>query len=166
MTITLFKGKLHRLTVTEADLYYEGSITLDRELMEMAGILPYERVQVVNANNGARLETYTIPAEKGTRTVCLNGPAARLCAPGDIVIVMAYADMTPEEAETHKPRVVLVDSNNDPVQTFDLEGASVSDPNMPAVTDAIDISDMDHARLGAELARRARRSDLSRLLAA
>ena len=145
MTVTLFKGKLHRLTVTEADLYYEGSITLDRELMEMANILPYERVQVVNVNNGARLETYTIPAEPGTRTCCLNGPAARLCAPGDIVIVMAYADMTPEEAETHQPRVVLVDEKNDPVQTFDLDGASVSDPHLPAVTDAIDVSNLDHA---------------------
>ncbi|MEL6615617.1 MAG: aspartate 1-decarboxylase [Bacteroidota bacterium] len=145
MTVTLFKGKLHRLTVTEADLYYEGSVTLDRELMEMANILPYERVQIVNVNNGARLETYTIPAEPGTRTVCLNGPAARLCAPGDIVIVMAYADMTPEEAKTHQPRVVLVDRENNPVQTYDLDGASVSNPNMPAVTDAIDVSDLDHA---------------------
>ena len=144
MTVTLFKGKLHRLTVTEADLYYEGSVTLDRELMEIANILPYERVQIVNVNNGARLETYTIPAEKGTRTCCLNGPAARLCAPGDIVIVMAYADMTPEEAESHKPRVVLVDQNNDPVETFDLDGASVSDPHLPAVTDAIDAHELDH----------------------
>ncbi len=148
MTVTLFKGKLHRLTVTEADLYYEGSVTLDRELMEMANILPYERVQIVNVNNGARLETYTIPAEKGTRTCCLNGPAARLCAPGDVVIVMAYADMTPEEAKTHTPRVVLVDRENNPVETFDLDGASVTNPNMPAVTDAIDVTDMDHGVWG------------------
>ncbi len=103
MTITLFKGKLHRLTVTEADLYYEGSITLDAELLEAAKILPYEKVQVVNVNNGARLETYTIPAERGSRTVCLNGPAARLNAPGDEIIVIAYAEMTPEEAQSHRP---------------------------------------------------------------
>ena len=148
MTITLFKGKLHRLTVTEAALHYEGSITLDRELMEQAGILPYERVQVVNVNNGSRLETYTIPDAAGSRTVCLNGPAARLCAPGDLVVVMAYADMTPEEAETHKPRVVLVDADNNPTETFDLDGADVSDPTMPAVTNAVDLEDLWKPRLG------------------
>ena len=145
MTVTLFKGKLHRLTVTEADLYYEGSITLDLELMEAAHLLPYERVQVVNVNNGARLETYTIPAEKGSRTVCLNGPAARLCAPGDQVIVMAYADMTPEEAETHRPRVVVVDENNDPKDVMDLDGTPITEPNMPGVTDAVEIDGLDHA---------------------
>ena len=120
MTITLFKGKLHRLRVTEADLYYEGSITLDPELMEAAHILPYEKVQVVNVNNGSRLETYTIPGEPGSRTVCLNGPAARLNAPGDEVIVMAYAQLTPEEAARHRPRVVLVDERNNPVEIMDL----------------------------------------------
>lgn len=121
MTITMFKAKLHRLRVTEADLYYEGSITLDEELMETAGILPYEKVQVVNVNNGARLETYTIPDEAGSRTVCLNGPAARLAAPGDEVIVIAYAEMTPEEARVHRPRVVLVDEDNDPKEVIDLD---------------------------------------------
>lgn len=139
MTVTLFKGKLHRLRVTEADLYYEGSITLDPELMEAAGILTYERVQVVNVNNGARLETYTIPGRRGERTVCLNGPAARLCAPGDEVIVMAYADMTPEEAKAHRPRVVLVDENNDPTEIHDLGGASVSDPERPATNAVAEI---------------------------
>lgn len=118
MTITMFKAKLHRLRVTEADLYYEGSITIDQELLEAAGILPYEKVQVVNVNNGARLETYTIPDEAGSRTVCLNGPAARLAAPGDQVIVIAYADMTPEEASDHHPRVVLVDEHNDPKEVL------------------------------------------------
>lgn len=137
MTVTMFKGKLHRLTVTEADLYYEGSITLDAELMEAAHLLAYERVQVVNVNNGARLETYTIPAEAGSRTVCLNGPAARLCAPGDQIIVMAYADMTPEEAQTHRPRVVVVDEKNDPKEVMDLDGMPISEPNIPGVTDAI-----------------------------
>jgi aspartate 1-decarboxylase len=145
MTVTLFKGKLHRLTVTEADLYYEGSITLDVELMEAAHLLPYERVQVVNVNNGARLETYTIPAVAGSRTVCLNGPAARLCAPGDQVIVMAYADMTPEEAKSHRPRVVVVDEHNDPKDIMDLDGVPISEPNQPGVTDAVDIGNLDHA---------------------
>ncbi len=148
MTITLFKGKLHRLTVTEAALHYEGSITLDRELMEAATLLPYERVQVVNVNNGSRLETYTIPAPAGSRTVCLNGPAARLCAPGDLVVVMAYTDLTPQEAETHKPRVVLVDADNNPTEIFDLDGADVSDPTMPAVTNAVEAGDIWGPRLG------------------
>jgi len=121
MTITMFKAKLHQLRVTEADLYYEGSITIDKELLETAGILPYEKVQVVNVNNGARLETYTIPDEAGSRTVCLNGPAARLAAPGDQVIVIAYADMTPEEAQAHRPRVVLVDEENDPKEVMELD---------------------------------------------
>ncbi len=156
MTITLFKGKLHRLTVTEAALHYEGSITLDRELMELAGLLPYERVQVVNVNNGARLETYTIPDKAGSRTVCLNGPAARLCAPGDLVVVMSYADMTPEEAETHKPRVVLVDAENNPTQTFDLDGADVTDPTMPAVTNAVEASDIWAPKLGRTVSSRSR----------
>ena len=137
MTITLFKGKLHRLTVTEADLHYEGSITLDQELMDRAGLLPYERVQVLNVQNGARLETYTIPAMAGSRTVCLNGPAARMVAPGDEVIVIAYAQMTPDEAATHKPRVVLVDASNNPKGVFDLDGTPVTDPHLPAVTNAV-----------------------------
>jgi aspartate 1-decarboxylase len=134
MTITMFKAKLHRLRVTEADLYYEGSITIDNELLETAGILPYEKVQVVNVNNGARLETYTIPDEAGSRTVCLNGPAARLAATGDQVIVIAYADMTPEEADAHRPRVVLVDENNDPKDVMDLEAGQ----RAPEAENAID----------------------------
>jgi aspartate 1-decarboxylase len=145
MTVTLFKGKLHRLTVTEADLYYEGSITLDEELLEAANILPYERVQVVNVNNGARLETYTIPSERGARVVCLNGPAARLCAPGDEIIVIAYADMTPEEARTHRPRVVLVNKRNDPTEVMDLDGTPITEPNAPGVTDAVSVGGLDHA---------------------
>lgn len=132
MTVKMLKGKLHRLRVTEADLYYEGSITLDPELMEAAKILPYENVQVVNLNNGARLETYTIPGQPGEREVCLNGPAARLCAPGDEVIVIAYAEMTSEEAQTHRPRVVLVDEHNNPTEIMDLDGSSVTDPRKPA----------------------------------
>lgn len=130
MTITMFKAKLHRLRVTEADLYYEGSITIDEELLEASGILPYEKVQVVNVNNGARLETYTIPGEPGERTVCLNGPAARLAAKGDQVIVIAYADMTPEEAHDHEPRVVLVDENNDVKETVGLDVENET-PDLP-----------------------------------
>jgi aspartate 1-decarboxylase len=126
----MFKAKLHRLRVTEADLYYEGSITIDEELLEAAGILPYEKVQVVNVNNGARLETYTIPGEPGERTVCLNGPAARLAATGDQVIVISYAEMTPEEAESHEPNVVLVDENNEPKEEVDLD-AQDDTPDVP-----------------------------------
>ena len=148
MTVTMFKGKLHRLTVTEADLYYEGSITLDRELMEAAKLLPYERVQVLNVNAGTRLETYTIPAPPGSRTVCLNGPAARLVAPGDQVIVIAYADMTAEEAARHRPRVVLVDAGNNPTEVLDLDGTDVAEPDDPAATNAVDMGDLWAPRLG------------------
>lgn len=130
MTITMFKAKLHRLRVTEADLYYEGSITLDEELLEAGGILPYEKVQVVNVNNGSRLETYTIPGRAGSRTVKLNGPAARLAARGDEVIVIAYAEMTPEEAESHRPRVVLVDEHNNPSDVIDLD-VKYEAPDLP-----------------------------------
>ena len=119
MTITMFKAKLHPLRVTQAELYYEGSITIDSELLDAAGILPFEKVQVVNVNNGSRLETYTIPGERGSRVVCMNGPAARLASEGDQVIVISYAEMTPEEAEQHEPRVVLIDENNDPKEVID-----------------------------------------------
>ena len=120
MTVTMFKAKLQRLRVTEADLYYEGSITLDEALLEAGGILPYEKVQVVNVNNGSRLETYAIPGPAGSGIVKLNGPAARSAAKGDEVIVIAYAHMTPEEGRRHRPRVVLVDEENTPVDIKDL----------------------------------------------
>lgn len=115
MLITLFKSKLHRVKVTDACLHYDGSITIDEELLKAANILPYEKVQVVNVNNGSRLETYTIPGEWGSRVICLNGPAARLNAVGDNVIVIAYAQMTPEEALLHHPQVVKVDESNNPL---------------------------------------------------
>lgn len=121
MTITMLKAKLHRLRVTQADLYYEGSITVDQELLDTAGILPYEKVQVVNVNNGSRLETYTIPGEPGDGTVCLNGPAARLAAPGDQVIVISYADLTPNEAQQHNPCVVMVEEDNTVSETRTLD---------------------------------------------
>ncbi|WP_372637339.1 aspartate 1-decarboxylase [Fodinibius sp.] len=114
MKVTMFKSKLHQMKVTEANLHYEGSITIDSDLLDEAGILPYEKVQVVNITNGARLETYTIPGEAGSRVCCLNGAAARRTQVGDRIIVIAYADMSPEEAERFRPRVVIVDEHNDP----------------------------------------------------
>lgn len=119
MKITMFKSKLHQLKVTEANLMYEGSITIDQDLLDAANLLPYEKVQVVNITNGSRLETYTIPGERGSRICCLNGAAARLTQVEDRIIVISYADMTPEEAKNHKPRVVIVDENNDPKNIFD-----------------------------------------------
>lgn len=118
MTIEMFKSKLHMLTVTEADLYYEGSITIDEELLEIANLLPYQKVQVVNVNNGNRLETYTIPGPRGSRVVCLNGPAARLTSVGDRVIVISYAHMTPEEAKSHKPHIVIMNKDNNPAKVI------------------------------------------------
>lgn len=110
MTIEILKSKIHRVTVTEARLDYIGSITIDRDLMDAAGILPGERVYIVNNNNGARLDTYAIAGERGSGVICLNGAAARLVQPGDIVIIMAYASMTPEEARTFKPSVIFPDT--------------------------------------------------------
>nr|AOE11850.1 aspartate decarboxylase [uncultured bacterium] len=107
MLITVMRSKLHRLTVTEADLNYVGSISLDPNLMEAADLIEGEKVQIVNVNNGERLETYTIKGERGTGQVCLNGPAARRCQPGDIVIVIAYGMMTIEEAKSFTPTVVF-----------------------------------------------------------
>lgn len=119
MKVTMFKSKLHQMKVTEANLHYEGSITIDRELLDKAGILPYEKVQVVNITNGSRLETYTIPGEAKSRVCCLNGAAARLTQVGDRIIVISYAEMSPEEAKDHKPKVVVVDENNDPKTIID-----------------------------------------------
>lgn len=112
MILQLLKSKIHCATVTEANLHYMGSITIDEELMEKAGILPNERVQVVNNNNGTRLETYVIPGGRGSGVICLNGAAARMAQVGDIVIIMAYAFFQEAEAETYHPRVVLVDDRN------------------------------------------------------
>lgn len=112
MQIEMLKGKIHRATVTQAELNYVGSITIDPLLMEAAGILEYEKVQVVDINNGERLETYTICGESGSGTICLNGAAARCVSTGDKIIIMAYCSLTPEEAETHRPNVVFVDENN------------------------------------------------------
>lgn len=112
MTITMLKGKIHRAVVRQADLNYVGSITVDADLLEAAGILEYEYVQVVDIENGNRFETYTIAGEAGSGMICLNGAAARQAAVGDHVIIMAYAQMTPEEAKAHKPYVVFTDEDN------------------------------------------------------
>ena len=113
---TMCKSKIHRATITDANLNYRGSITIDVDLMERADILPYERVQVVNCNNGARLETYAIPGERGKGDICLNGAAARLGQPGDIVIIISYAIMSDAEAQGYEPRIVHVDGANRPVE--------------------------------------------------
>lgn len=108
----MMKSKIHRATVTDANLNYVGSVTIDQDLMEKVDILPNERVQIVNNNNGARLETYVIPGERGSGVICLNGAAARLVQPGDQVIIISYAMITDEEAKNYQPKVVLVDQQN------------------------------------------------------
>lgn len=109
---TMMKSKIHRATVTEANLNYVGSITIDQEILEQVDILPNERVQVVNNHNGARLETYVIPGERGSGVICLNGAAARLVQPGDQIIIMSYAMMNEAEAQSHHPKIALMDENN------------------------------------------------------
>lgn len=112
MLLFMFKSKIHRAIVTEANLNYMGSITIDRDLIQAAGILPNEKVQVVNNNNGARLETYVIEGEPGSGVICLNGAAARLVQPGDQVIIIAYTMIDEREAGNFKPRIVMVDQGN------------------------------------------------------
>ncbi len=109
---TLLGGKIHRATVTEADLNYVGSITVDQDLLDAAGICVNEKVYVVNNNNGARFETYTISGERGSGVVCLNGAAARLVQKGDVVIIMSYVMLSEPEVAAHEPKVVLVDEHN------------------------------------------------------
>lgn len=108
----MFKSKIHRAVVTQAELYYEGSLTVDSELLEAADLLPYEKVAVVNVNNGERFETYLIPGDPGSGVICLNGAAARKGAVGDEVIIISYAAMSDEEARAYKPNVVHVDKRN------------------------------------------------------
>ncbi|GAV23200.1 aspartate 1-decarboxylase [Carboxydothermus pertinax] len=121
MFLTMMKGKIHRATVTEANLNYVGSITIDEELLEASGILPNEKVQVVNLNNGARLETYTIPGQRGSGVISLNGAAARLCQVGDKIIIIAYALMDEKEAKNWQPTVVFVDEKNKIVKIEEKE---------------------------------------------
>lgn len=112
MLRTLLKSKIHRATVTEANLHYEGSITIDAALLETADILPNEQVDVLNINNGARLTTYAIPGERGSGVICMNGAGARLVQPGDLLIVCSYASYSADELSLYSPRVVLVDGRN------------------------------------------------------
>ncbi|RKD21576.1 L-aspartate 1-decarboxylase [Caminicella sporogenes DSM 14501] len=121
MLINMFKSKIHRATVTEANLNYVGSITIDKTLMEAAGILPGERVQIVNNHNGARLETYVIEGPADSGIICLNGAAARLVQPGDNVIIIAYCWVNEEEARNLKPKIVFVDENNKIIEKAEAE---------------------------------------------
>ena len=121
MHIEMLKGKIHRARVTQAELNYVGSVTIDRTLMDAAGILEYEKVQIADVDNGERLETYVIAGEAGSGVICLNGAAARCVSTGDKVIIMAYAQVTPEEAQSFKPKVVFVDDANRPVRVTHYE---------------------------------------------
>lgn len=112
MMVNMLKGKIHRVKVTQAELDYVGSITVDEDLLDAAGILEYEQVHIVDINNGQRFETYTIKGKKGSGIICLNGAAARCVQKGDLIIIMSYAQMTPEEAVEHKPKVVFADDKN------------------------------------------------------
>lgn len=113
MKLEMLKAKIHRATVTQADLNYVGSITIDEELLEAAGILEYERVYVLDINNGNRLDTYTIKGKRGSGEICINGAAARLISPGDLVIILSYCSMEPAEAKKYKPTIVHVDQKNE-----------------------------------------------------
>lgn len=125
MTMEMLKGKIHRATVVQAELNYVGSITVDQDLLDAAGILEYEKVQIVDIDNGSRFETYTIAGERGSGMLCLNGAAARCVSVGDKVIIMAYAQMTPQEVqEGYHPNVVFVDDDNQVarVTTYEKHG--------------------------------------------
>lgn len=124
MYLKMLKGKIHRAVVKQAELNYVGSITVDPELMEAAGILEYENVQIVDVENGNRFETYTIAGEPGSGMICLNGAAARQVLTGDHIIIMAYAQMTPEEAAEYHPQVVFVDEENkiERITTYEKHG--------------------------------------------
>ena len=121
MNISVLKSKIHRAVITQAELNYVGSITIDEELMEASGLYEYEHVHVVNVNSGSRIETYVIAGERGSGVICLNGAAARAGQKGDPVIIMSYAAMTPEEIKTHRPKVVFVGDKNEIIRVADYE---------------------------------------------
>lgn len=125
MLITMLKGKIHRATVTQAELDYVGSITIDEELLESAGIFEYEKVQVVDVDNGSRFETYTIAGERNSGVICLNGAAAHCSKVGNKIIIMAYAQMNPEEVKENPPKVVFVDGENkiSKITSYEKHGA-------------------------------------------
>lgn len=129
MEISMLKSKIHRAVITQAELNYVGSITVDEALMEAAGLYEYEHVHVVNVNSGSRIETYVIAGERGSGVICLNGAAARAGQRGDYVIIMSYAAMNPDEIKAHRPRVVFVDEKNEIVRVADYEkhGALISE---------------------------------------
>jgi aspartate 1-decarboxylase len=115
MKLRIFKSKIHRATVTHADLEYEGSVTIDQNLMDRANILPHEEVHIWNVTRGTRLSTYALKGPRGSGAICINGAAAHLNQPGDLVILATFAEMTPEEARTFEPTVVRVDGHNHPI---------------------------------------------------
>ncbi len=121
MQLSILKSKIHRAVITQAELDYVGSVTIDEELMEAADICEYEHVHIVNVNSGSRIETYAIAGKKGSGVICLNGAAARSGQKGDTVIIMSYAAMTPEEAGEHHPKVVFVNEKNEIVKVADYE---------------------------------------------
>jgi aspartate 1-decarboxylase len=121
MLITMLKSKIHKATVTEANLFYEGSVTIDQALLDASGILVGEKVQIVNVNNGARFETYTIAGDAHSGVVCLNGPAARMVQLGDLVIIITYGLMQPSEAAIYKPIILQLDAQNRVVNTKNTE---------------------------------------------
>ena len=121
MQLNMLKSKIHRATVTEAKLNYVGSITIDMDLMDSANIVGYEKIQVVDVNNGSRLETYVIPGERGSKVICLNGAAARYVQPGDEVILMTYCQMDENEAKNHRPKVVFVNKDNSIAEVTNYE---------------------------------------------
>lgn len=121
MLVNMLKGKIHRATVVQAELDYVGSITVDEELLNASGIYEYEKVQVVDVNNGNRFETYTIAGERGSGLICLNGAAARKVQTGDKIIIMAYAMMDEDEVQTYSPKVVFVDDHNKILRTTNYE---------------------------------------------
>ncbi|WP_077621758.1 aspartate 1-decarboxylase [Sediminibacillus massiliensis] len=117
----MMKAKIHRARVTEANLNYVGSVTIDQDIIEKVGILPNEKVQIVNNNNGERLETYVIPGKRGSGVICLNGAAARLVQPGDIVIIVSYAMLTEDELAAYSPKIAIMDTDNNIVELIEEE---------------------------------------------
>ena len=127
MMLRMFKSKIHRATVTQADLDYEGSVSIDEDLLELANILPHESVDIWNVTRGTRLTTYALKAERGRREICINGAAAHLMKPGDLVIIATFCQLEEQEAKEFEPTVLLVDANNNPKEIR----AEIPGPNTP-----------------------------------
>lgn len=119
MTITMLQSKIHRATITDANLHYVGSITIDRDLLDAAAMRVGQKIDIVNINNGERFSTYIIPGERGKRDICLNGAAARKVQVGDKIIIIAYASMSEEEADKHEPKIVILEDDNSIAQAFE-----------------------------------------------